>query len=321
VSGRTVAVLGTVNRDEIVTPDGDVRRSLGGILYNVFPLAALLEGTGARILPIGRLGAEDREEAAGLIGPLPGVDPAGLLVDPAGTNLSRLDYSGGGERRESVRMQVAPLSAEDVAPAADADVVVVNLISGRDLAVETVEALRRETDARPGGGALFCLDVQALARTTDTPRRPRADPAWERWAAAFHVVRGNEDEISWVAGTEGREEPAVERLLRAGAREVIVTRGMRGSTRAVLADGAVRSARIPAWPVAREVDPTGCGDAFLAGLVAGRVLGLGPDDSCHLGAFTASEVVGLSGLGALGALRGIRERARAAHPRLAALPA
>ena len=42
---RTVAVVGTVNRDHIVDAAGGHSVSLGGILYNTLVLGALLDGT------------------------------------------------------------------------------------------------------------------------------------------------------------------------------------------------------------------------------------------------------------------------------------
>ncbi|MEZ5063110.1 MAG: carbohydrate kinase family protein [bacterium] len=313
MTSPVVAVIGTVNRDVIVTAEGAEHTSLGGILYNVLPLVALLEDTGLRVAPIGRLGAGDRDEAIALLRGFAALDPSGLIVDAAGTNVSHLDYRGGGERIEHVAMNVASLGGGDLVAAAPAQAVLVNMISGRDVSLEALEALRATCD-----GTLY-LDVQALARTTDTPRRPRAEPEWVRWAAVFDVIRGNEDEIGWIAGTGGDVEAGVRRLLHAGAGEVLVTAGSRGASRFVLEGSDVRRDVVPAVPVARVADPTGCGDSFLSAVVAGRLLGLAPLDSVALGAWLASEVATRTGLSSLRELRGVRKRAAAADPRFATL--
>ena len=57
---------------------------------------------------------------------------------------------------------------------------------------------------------------------------------------------------------------------RLGVQEVLVTYGPKGSR--VYSDG--RWETVGAWPVA--TDPTGCGDAFSAGYLAGRARGLAP---------------------------------------------
>jgi sugar/nucleoside kinase (ribokinase family) len=312
---RFLAVIGTVNHDVIVHRDGTRSESLGGILYNVLTLAPLLEGTGIGVRPFGRVGTEHLAEIRRLIAPYPHVDASGLIADPAGTNLSLLDYSAPGERVERVELRVAPLSPADVAGAAGAEAVLVNMISGRDLSPGTVAGLRARSRAR------FLLDVQALARTADAPRRPRVVPDRDAWCASFDLVRGNADEIVSFGGARELRE-SVRRILAAGPAEVLATLGDEGSLRAVAArgrGGEPALTTIPAFPAPGAVDPTGCGDSYLSGVCAAAALGVAPEDAPLLGAWTAAQVAALSGLDALAALRGGRERAAQDEPRLAAL--
>lgn len=306
---RFVAVVGTVNKDVILRPGGVRSESLGGILYNTIPLAALLLGSGVRVRPIGRLGNGDRREAIRILSAFPAVDVDGLIADPAGTNLSTLDYSHEGERVETVEMCVAPLSLEDLAPARGAEAVLVNMISGRDVACATLEELRRGERGR------FFLDVQALARSTHTPRRPRVVPDGAGWSRLFDVVRGSETEIAHFGGTPGDVAAAAERILAAGGGEVLATRGERGGTRFVHENGRLRRTEYVAVRCATPADPTGCGDSFLSGVCAGRVLGMAEDESVKLGALVASRVVALAGLEALVALGSIRREAVAHEPK------
>jgi sugar/nucleoside kinase (ribokinase family) len=325
-----VAVVGTVNADRIVGPAGETSESLGGILYNGIVLAALLEGTGLAVRLVARLGADDREEALRLLAPFPAADGTGLIADPAGTNRSVLDYSRAEDRVEEVELRVPPLTAEDLAGVAGARAVLVNLISGRDVTLAALDDLRRRAPR-----ALFLLDIQALARTADSPRRPCPVSDWKEWCARFDVVRGNEVEATHFAGAAPDGPAAVRRLLARGVAEVHVTRGVRGSWLGVAsspatghrgADGAADGAaddvtltEIPALPCPGVADPTGCGDAYLSGVCAGRVLGLAPVDAAHLGAFAAARVAGLAGLSALTGLRGLREGAAAASTRFRSL--
>jgi sugar/nucleoside kinase (ribokinase family) len=305
-----VAVVGTVNHDVIRTADGREFESLGGILYNAIPLAALLEGTEFSCRLYGRLSAEDREEAARLLAGFPAADPRGLIADSSGTNISRLDYRGGPDRIEEVEMRVAPLSWEDLRGVTSARAVLVNMISGRDVELEVLRELRSQTTA-----PLF-LDVQALARAPESPRRPCLVPSWREWAALFDVVRGNETEIPWFAGLPGELRPALQAVLEAGAGEVILTRGKLGSLRGVLRNGQTVVEEIPAYSARATEEPTGCGDTYLAAVCAGRLLGLDPSASCHLGSWAAARVAELTGLASLAALAGLRGRAARALPGL-----
>jgi sugar/nucleoside kinase (ribokinase family) len=314
VSAPFVAVVGTVNLDTIVTADGGRLESLGGILYNAIPLGALLENTGLRVKLFGRLGAEHREQAIRLLAPFPAVDATTLIADPGGTNRSLLDYSSGAERREVVEMRVAELSVDDLHGAAGARAVLVNMISGRDVTRETLAEIRRRSRAE------FLLDVQALARTFESPRRPRVVPHFREWCGLFDVVRGNEEEIAYFGGVPGDASAAVVRILGAGAKEVLATRGERGAWRATLRAGRLERLEVPPDRWEEAADPTGCGDSFLAGVCAGRVTGMNPLAACRLGSYVAARVAGLSGLGSLVALRGIGARA-AERPEWAALAA
>jgi sugar/nucleoside kinase (ribokinase family) len=74
------------------------------------------------------------------------------------------------------------------------------------------------------------------------------------------------------------------------AADVVITDGPRGARASI--DGT--SLHVPAV-AAPVVDPTGAGDAFLAGLLAGRLRGLDALDALRLGAAVASRVVGIRG--------------------------
>jgi sugar/nucleoside kinase (ribokinase family) len=84
-----------------------------------------------------------------------------------------------------------------------------------------------------------------------------------RLLALVEVFLPNEDEARFLTGED--QPPAQTRLLRqAGARVAIVTRGAQG----LWADDGTRVIRMGAFAVPL-VDPSGCGDCFTAGLIAG----------------------------------------------------
>jgi sugar/nucleoside kinase (ribokinase family) len=71
---------------------------------------------------------------------------------------------------------------------------------------------------------------------------------------------------------------------------VAITRGSDGA----LVVTAEETINVPAYAV-EVVDTTGCGDAFSAGFILGRILGRGLAESARLGCATAAHVAG--GLG------------------------
>lgn len=71
-----------------------------------------------------------------------------------------------------------------------------------------------------------------------------------------------------------------ETQIAAEVRHVIITRGGEGST--LYVDG--KAEHIPAAPIKQAVDPTGCGDAYRAGLLYGLARGAGWSIGARLGA-------------------------------------
>ena len=103
--------------------------------------------------------------------------------------------------------------------------------------------------------------------------------------AAGYVV--NDYEWSLTLEKLGEGEDAVAR--RCGA--VIVTRGEHGST---IREGG-RELAIPPVRARRVVDPTACGDAYRAGLLAGRARGLPFEVAGRLGSLLGSRQVEVAG--------------------------
>ena len=72
---------------------------------------------------------------------------------------------------------------------------------------------------------------------------------------------------------------------------MIITKGEQGST---IIEGK-RVLEIPPVPAAKLVDPTGCGDAFRAGLLAGRARGLPYESAGRMGSLLGSYQVEVGG--------------------------
>jgi adenosine kinase len=107
--------------------------------------------------------------------------------------------------------------------------------------------------------------------------------------AAGYVV--NDYEWSLTLDRTGLEEDALAE--RCGA--IVVTRGERGST---IREGD-RVIEIPPVPARRVVDPTACGDAYRAGLLAGRARGLPFETAGRMGSLLGSYQVEVEGPQAL----------------------
>ena len=115
-------------------------------------------------------------------------------------------------------------------------------------------------------GGLVGLDVQGLTRRIVAGAVEAARPARRlRQLDRLDVLKADEAEILILPAAD--VAAAAARVREAGVREVLVTKASRGST-IFGPDGALA---VEAVVPRRHVDPTGCGDTYLAAYLAGRL--------------------------------------------------
>lgn len=267
-TGLRIALIGSINRDTIRTPDGLTTESYGGLLYSILSLTALVDGR-AEIFPVCNVGQDVQEAVAGLLDRCPFVRRDGLRFVPGRNNHCFLDYDAEGRKQETLQGGVPPLTFENLSPFLACDALCFNFITGFELSLETFQRVRASTDA------LILMDVHSLTLGIDGQRRRfwRRPPDWEGWVACAAVVQMNEQEagLLWEADvtTEGGLRRLGEHVLSLGPSVLIVTRGACGSDALFRrADGGIESVHADAHAPGPPVDETGCGDVFLMGFTA-----------------------------------------------------
>jgi len=99
------------------------------------------------------------------------------------------------------------------------------------------------------------------------------------------ILFANESELLALAG--GDDFEGALQSIAGSVETLVVTRGAHG---AVAVQKGERVG-VPAEPIERIVDTTGAGDLFAAGFLAGQVQGRSLEDSLHMGAIAAAEVI------------------------------
>jgi fructokinase len=148
--------------------------------------------------------------------------------------------------------------------AIEADVVHIGSIGalrlpGAERAVEQLEALPPDV--------LVTFDPNI--RPAVIPPRERTRRLVERYASRAGIVKLSDEDAAWLYPTE--HDDAAHLLLERGARIVAVTRGAGGST----VYSAEASVTVPAQST-NAVDTIGAGDAYMSGLIAAVLTGIGP---------------------------------------------
>jgi adenosine kinase len=124
------------------------------------------------------------------------------------------------------------------------------------------------------GARLVFAPAQQIPAMPDEVLRRGLDQAW--------LIAGNDYEFEMIRERTGLSVDAL-----SAARMVAVTHGSAGSELRT-PDGA---SVIPAAAVSESVDPTGAGDAYIAGVVTGFRAGASPDVAGRMGSLAAAYVV------------------------------
>ena len=242
-----------------------LERRRGGTAANICFSLALL---GERPLLCAAVGAVDFVEYAAAL-EADGVDTTGVLTcDDVSTATAFITTDQDGN-------QITAFHPGAMARAAGVDLTVYGDLSEVVVGADDAEAMALHVDqARALGARLVFVPAQQIPAMPDAVLRRGLDQAW--------LIAGNDYEFEMIRDRTGL---SIEDL--SAARMVAVTRGSVGSE-LHSPDGV---AVIPAAPLTNVVDPTGAGDAYIAGVLAGLRSGASPDVAGRIGSLTAAYVV------------------------------
>jgi sugar/nucleoside kinase (ribokinase family)/fructoselysine-6-P-deglycase FrlB-like protein len=297
VTGRPVVVVGNLTIDDVIQPDGSSQMgTLGG--NTVHAAAAALTWTGA-VGVVARCGADFPAAALARLREA-GADTAGIRPIEGPTVRNWVIYEADGTRTWVYRTPRG--RSAEVAPRPDD--IPAGWLDRTPPPVVHVAAM-----PLAAAGALVA-SVRAQAReaviTLDTHEDWRRGPEVLEVARLVDVFVPSREELAELVGYDDPSRAAIE-LTGAGVKCVVVKLSGEG---ALVARPGSAPVRVPAAPV-RVADPTGAGDSFCGGFVAGLALGEDPAAAAWRGCVTAAAAIG-----AAGSLR-LLERGQIAHDLLA----
>ncbi len=253
-------VIGHLCMDVIHPVDGPEMQSYGGIYYSIASLASLL-GENDTVLPVFGVNKSDYQPLLQQLSQFPNVDPSGIFKFDEPTNQVHLFYKDPEHRIECSRYIAKPIPYEKIRRRLSVDGVLVNMISGSDLTVETLDHIRM---AVRGHGIPIHFDYHSLTLgikdNFERFRRPLED--WRRWAFMTDTLQFNEEEIAGLTLERMSEEQTVGHLLTLSVKAVVVTRGEKGATVYYSDKKRVVRNDVDGIRVRRPKDSTGCGDVF-----------------------------------------------------------
>lgn len=255
-----ILVVGHCCLDVVHTPGGAEIPGFGGIVYAVAALGALMEKK-ETVTPVFGVNRRERDGILQLLGEYTAVDTSGIFTVDEPANQVHL-FTGNGEGRTECSQHIAaPIPFDRIRPHLDTDGVLVNMISGNDLTIDTLDQIRMSIR---GKGIPLHFDYHSLTMgvSGEGKRFRRPLDTWRRWAFMCDTVQLNEDEIAGLTVERHSEDQAVGHLLTLGTRGVIITRGERGATLYTSIRKSISRHDVPGRPAPGPADSIGCGDVF-----------------------------------------------------------
>jgi sugar/nucleoside kinase (ribokinase family) len=261
-----ITVVGHLCKDVIHLPNenGETapKESFGGILYALFTLSTLMSDRDS-IQPVFGVGQADYEALIEQLKLNKNIDTSGIFKFKAPTNQVHLFYEKSGQARIECSAHISgPIPFSRIKPYLDADGVLLNMISGSDITLETLDYIRMEVRERR---VPIHFDFHSLTLGIDQEykrfRRPLTD--WRRWCFMLNSIQMSEEEAQGLSAERYDEATLINHLMPLMVDTLIITRGSAGAT-VIVQDIHKKLTRkdIAGASFGQTIDTTGCGDVF-----------------------------------------------------------
>lgn len=261
-----ITVIGHLCLDVIRHVDGTETKGYGGIFFSITALANLLQHDDI-VAPVFGVGKDDYDALIARLQRYPNIDTGSIYRFSGQTNQVHLYYKDQEGRGECSEYISEPIPMKKIRPHLDADMILVNMISGFDITLETLDELRM--DVREPHTPIY-LDVHSLTLgvNDDFTRFHRPVEVWRRWLFMIHAAQMNEEEAAALTPEQLDETALAKHTLSLNTKVLNITRGDQGCTAFVDEHKQLRRYDIGGVEVKGVVDPTGCGDVFAAAYCA-----------------------------------------------------
>jgi sugar/nucleoside kinase (ribokinase family) len=253
-------VVGHLCLDVIHPAEGPEVESYGGIYYAIAALASLARSSDV-ITPVFGVNKAEYAPLVEHLARYPNVDTGGIFKFEQPTNRVHLYYRDQQNRIECSKDIAAPIPYERIRRHLSVDGILVNMISGSDIAVDTLDHIRLAIRSH-GIPLHFDFHSLTLGIKPDHERVRRPVDTWRRWAFMTDTIQLNEEEIGGLTIEKLTEQQTAGHLLTLSVKGVIVTKGERGATLYQSEHKKVLQTEFSAVHQEKAVDTTGCGDVF-----------------------------------------------------------
>src|SRR6201987_4744849 len=197
-TGRKVAVLGPIPRDQIVTHAGERFEKYGCVLYTAVALSALLDA-GDMVFPVSHVRRQDEGPIKEILGSFPKIDTSGITSSADQGDVIELRYIEHNRRVERQASFMNPILPADVDEVLDADVFVGVPITDYEVGQPTLRHIKPTLrHIKEHSGAAVGLDAHGptVTLTRSGERHPRVWADRDVWLPYIDILKMNLEEAS-----------------------------------------------------------------------------------------------------------------------------
>jgi len=240
--------------------------SYGGIFNSVATLANLLS-PGDKIHPVFGVAEKEYDSCLERLQRYENVETKGIFKLRGQTNQVHYFKGPSGTRNECSKDIAPAIPFSRIKPFLDVDGVLINMASGFDITLETLDEIRMQIREEK---IPIHFDFHMLTRGVDQNhnRFPRPLTDWRRWCFMISSVQMSEEEAAGLSAERYDEPTLINQLMPLMVNALVITRGERGATLIRQEHKKLFRHEIPAPATLTPVDTTGCGDVFGAAFLS-----------------------------------------------------
>jgi sugar/nucleoside kinase (ribokinase family) len=244
-------VIGPLSKDRIIISDiKHIEERPGG---TAFYSSSALASLGKDVTLLAKLSAKDFRLSER-------INAKKILIPSKESDIfvNKYPSRNSNEREQEILSIINPFTKEDTKEIKDFDFVHIGPLMDSEISPDIIRAFKNNNKR-------IALDVQGMIRERKEKKVINHSLKEKEFLQDIDILKADAAEAAIVTGEKNSIE-AAKAIASLGCREVLITFGSRGS---LVYDGK-EFYNIPAFPPARAVDTTGCGDTYVAGYIAKR---------------------------------------------------
>jgi sugar/nucleoside kinase (ribokinase family) len=280
------------------------QRSYAGIMNAVKAMASLAADTDT-VYPVFGVGERDYFGVKTALAPYKNVDISGIYSARDESNEVHYYPNGSGTTACAKKIS-APIPFSKIESFLNVNGVLINMISGSDITIDTLDEIRMVVRAKSTPVHLDLHNL-TLGVNPDATRFRRPLPDWRRWCFMMNTIQMNEEEATGLTPEYPEIEHLVKQMVPLMVQALCVTRGEKGVVVYEAQHKSTTAHTIEGESAGKKAETVGCGDIFGAAFLQRYCTVKNFVDAARFANHAASESARVSGEDKYAAIAALKE--------------